>query len=394
MAMESPFLTYKIECPICKTVNEFESVRVGAYTEDGRDSDFRPTNIQWRFPRYQGHNPLLFFTATCENCFYTRELNNKFKEWKTDNHFRTYRLKRIKEQHLELLSTADSVIKQIADMIDTGRYPNESAILKLLLAIYDESLAERPNALDLGRFYLRVGWVFRDMESGEDAGTKMGKGMVGEVEQRHAQMHASLQTLANDVTAYMTTVDALVDSPQLAADVKAQLLSHRDNYTDQLAAVLDNVSNSQSRLAQLKEILDSYRLILTGAGVDGGSATVGDYASLEAFLMKLRDSWDGVVSNEREALQKAVRYYKAAFAEGRDISPGNQQIQASYLIAELSRRIGDHQTAREYFSSTIKTGQEFIYQNRNDQSRTVLARKIMELAIEQGRSNLAALKSK
>jgi len=37
------------------------------------------------------------------------------------------------------------------------------------------------------------------------------------------------------------------------------------------------------------------------------------------------------------------------------------------------------------FNSTIKHGQEYIYQNRKDSSRTALARKILELAIEQGR---------
>ena len=36
---DSPFLLVKIECPVCKTLNEFESVKVGAYIEGGRDSD-------------------------------------------------------------------------------------------------------------------------------------------------------------------------------------------------------------------------------------------------------------------------------------------------------------------------------------------------------------------
>ena len=49
---------------------------------------------------------------------------------------------------------------------------------------------------------------------------------------------------------------------------------------------------------------------------------------------------------------KFVEYYKKAFADGRNISPGNQQIQASYLIAELSRRIGDYDEAKQYFTST------------------------------------------
>ena len=111
MAKDSPFLLFKVECPICKTLNEFEMVRVGAYTEEGRDTDFCPLNVNWRFPKYQAYNPLVFFTATCSNCYYTRELTNSFKDWKNDNTFRTYRLKAVKDKHLEQLSTAGSVIK-------------------------------------------------------------------------------------------------------------------------------------------------------------------------------------------------------------------------------------------------------------------------------------------
>ena len=98
MPSETPFLTFKVECPVCKTINEFEQVKVGAFTETGRDTDFCPQDIQWRSPRYQAHNPLLYFTATCSNCFYTRELTNTYREWKTDNSFRTFKLKNIKSR--------------------------------------------------------------------------------------------------------------------------------------------------------------------------------------------------------------------------------------------------------------------------------------------------------
>lgn len=67
MATESPFLLFRVECPICKQLNEFETIRVGAYAEEGRDTDFCPANVKWRFPRYQGYNPLVFFIATCTN---------------------------------------------------------------------------------------------------------------------------------------------------------------------------------------------------------------------------------------------------------------------------------------------------------------------------------------
>ena len=152
MANESPFYLTRLECPICKTLNEFETVRVGAYVEKGRDTDFCPLKVEWRYPKYQSYNPLAYFTATCSNCYYTREFNNSYKEWKNDGNFRTYRLKTVKEKHLDQLATADSVIKKMGQGIDLAEYPSESAILKLHLAAFDELFAERPSQLDLGRF--------------------------------------------------------------------------------------------------------------------------------------------------------------------------------------------------------------------------------------------------
>ncbi len=131
---------------------------------------------------------------------------------------------------------------------------------------------------------------------------------------------------------------------------------------------------------------------LGGYGSDAGLA-FRQYPSFTDFLLNLKSEWDWTVTNEHEALKKAVEYYKAAFSGGRDIAPGNQQIQASYLIAELSRRIGDYDEARQYFNSTIRHGQEFIYKNRHDRTQTALARKILELAVEQGRTNMAAMQT-
>ena len=48
---------------------------------------------------------------------------------------------------------------------------------------------------------------------------------------------------------------------------------------------------------------------------------------------------------------------------------------------------------KEFFNKTIRTGQEFVHKHKQDKSRTALAKKILELAIEQGRENMAVLKA-
>ncbi|NMC44669.1 MAG: DUF2225 domain-containing protein [candidate division Zixibacteria bacterium] len=102
--------------------------------------------------------------------------------------------------------------------------------------------------------------------------------------------------------------------------------------------------------------------------------------------------WNGVPRDEFEARRFAAKYYKNAFETGKEISHGNQTLQAAYLIAELSRQTGDHDTARQYFNTTVKMGQEYINEIRGDRTRTALARKILELALAQGKRNLAEAK--
>ncbi|MBN1211691.1 MAG: DUF2225 domain-containing protein [candidate division Zixibacteria bacterium] len=392
MASDSPFILTKVECPICKTVNEFEVIKVGSYTEEGRDSDFCPQNIRWRSPRYQAYNPLLFFTAACSNCYYTRELTNQFKDWKNDNNFRTYRLKAIKQKHLEQFSNPDSVLNQMGKMLNNNRHPNETAVLKLHLTIFDELLAEHPGDLDLGRFYLRIGWVFRSMEKFEDPNRSLLNGLVYDLENKYRAIKSAAENVGSEIDAFTEELKTHFDAKQVPAEIKSDMLAYRERYEREVETLRGGLNNVNGNLDTLKELFDEYKVSVLGGEQDDEVKNIGCENTYLAFLQNMKQKWDGVVTNEMEALEKAVYYYKLAFANGRDILPGNQQIQASYLIAELSRRIGDYDEAKQYFTSTIKTGQEFIYQNRNNQSRTVLARKILELAIEQGRANLKASK--
>ncbi len=393
MASDSPFFLTKVECPICKTINEYETVRMGAYVENRRDSDFCPQDITWRFPKYQGYNPLVFFVATCSNCFYARELNGSFRDWKNDHNFRTYRLKTIKEKHLDHLAVADSFVKRIGEAIDINRYPNKSAILKLLLAIFDEQLCEHHSKLDIGRFYLRIGWIFRHLEKGENPQMSFLKGLMLEIDTKYQMMKNAHRVFQDQVDAFSRHVDNHFDTDAIAANLKSLRYPYRDKFGAALAPLGETLKQLEEKLGVINHLLGEYKSITLGADGSGEQAAFGNYPSFNEFLFEVKKGWDAVVTNEREALEKAVRYYKEAFTEGHDILPGNQQIQAAYLIAELSRRIGDYDEARQYFNSTIRHGQEFIHKNRHEPTQTALARKILELAIEQGRSNIAAMKT-
>jgi uncharacterized protein (DUF2225 family) len=384
MAMDSPLYLTRVECPVCGAINEFETIRVGAYTEGERQTDFCPSVIKWRNPKYQKYHPLLFFTAACSNCFYTREFNNKFKEWGKDNNFRTYRLKTTKEKHLTALTAPDSIIKLIGGVLDPEQYPNETAILKLLLAMYDELLCEHPSHLDLGRFYLRVAWLFRQCGAGtEETAGPSPHTYVDDVERA-----------VDDLTTWLAGLDRNIDYLN-----EAMIACNSHAAPEGEAPTFD----AEQTMARLREIADDCRLVTadlagTMTGMKKSAAETGaavfsgpfhEYGSFGEFLVALRQHWDGVPLTEMQAVREAIKHYISAFENGKEIGHGNQAIQAAYLIAELSRRSGDHDTARQYFNTTIKMGQEFINEIKGDRTRTALARKILELALAQGKKNLA-----
>ncbi len=231
MDNDSPFFNSRVECPICKTLNEYDTIKVGAYVESGRDTDFCPTGIKWRYPRYEGYSPLVFFIATCSNCCYSREFNNGFKEWQSDSHFRTYRLKTVKANHLEQLANADSVIKKLAEGLDPTRYPNESAIVKLLLAIYDEELSERPNFLDLGRWYLRTGWVFRHLVQSGNPSKGFLKGLLAEIKNQYNQLLSAVDSTKEISSVFRRHVSAHFESDKISAEIKSMMMHFKEQFS-------------------------------------------------------------------------------------------------------------------------------------------------------------------
>ncbi len=390
MTQESPFFLTKVECPICKTINEYETIKLGAYTERDRDTDFRPTDRTWRNPRYQAYDPLLYFTATCSNCLYTREFTQKYKDWKDDSYFKTYRLKVVKQKHLELLAGSDSVIKMIGQMLDSARYPSETAVLKLILAVIDENFNDKQNDLDLGRFYLRIGWLFRGMDEGIDPNEASLKGHLLDISKRLSGLRGTLEGFNTQIEQVKNVLQLHVNDDRFSNEVKSQLMPLKDKYDSELDDILATSKQLEKRLTDLNDVSGEN---LPAISKDSSGPGYCSYADFSDFLGELSRRTEGIPVNEKQALTYAVDYYKKAFKNGKDIGKGNQQIQASYLIAELSRRIGAFEQAKEYFNTTIRAGQEFVYRHRNDQSRTAMARKILELAIEQGRDNLSRVKN-
>jgi uncharacterized protein (DUF2225 family) len=399
MKVDSPFFMTKVECPICGRINDFENIKAGAYTETGRDADFCPKGRTWVNPEYQKINPLLYFMATCPNCFYTHEFNESFKEWKQDHSFVAFRLNLIRERHKKELKPEGNLINRLGQAQDPEGHPFESAVIKLLLGIYDEKITEKPNALDLGRYYLRIAWLYRENQEGRNNTRKMEKLNLTSLEETIRAFQSNFQNHEEKIHALEASVDACFGTQTGVMEMDRKKEQLKIKYLRGLDKIQEDLLSLQESLDELTDICAQSHNFYFGSEPEnikitptlfeeitpGGFLQEGEnHLTFVSFLSSLKDIWSEIPLNECEAMKLALKYYKQSYQEIRDITQENQKIQAAYLIAELSRRVGDYQEARSYFEEAKSTGQDFIRINRDEPNKIALAQKIVELATKQG----------
>lgn len=404
MRFNSPFFMTKVECPVCGQTNEFENIKAGAYTETERDTDFCPKGIIWANPEYQEIDPLLYFMATCPKCFYTHEFNQSFKEWKKDRFFVARRLSSIRERHKQELKQEGSVINRLGEALDPEGHPFESAVIKLLLGIYDETITAVFNALDVGRYYLRIAWLYRENQEEKDTAHKVDKLNLTSLEKSLKLLRSHFQNHDEEISDLLTSVEAYFRPQMGVAEIDQKREQLKTKYFKGLNKIKEDLSSLQESLDELTDICakkqnlsfgsESENIKTTGGLIPGESLYIGkNHLTFVSFLSSLKEIWPEIPLNECEAMKLALKYYKQSYQKVRDITQENQKIQAAYLIAELSRRVGDYQEAESYFEEAKRIGQDFIQRNQDDANKIALARKIVELAKKQGKLNLVQAES-
>jgi tetratricopeptide (TPR) repeat protein len=161
-----------------------------------------------------------------------------------------------------------------------------------------------------------------------------------------------------------------------------------DELTDMCARIHNSSHGSESENTKITSRI--FEGLVPAESLYGGE----NHLTFVSFLSSLKEIWPEIPLNEYEAMKMALKYYKQSYREDKDITHKNQKIQAAYLIAELSRRVGDYQEAENYFEKAKRTGQDFIQRNQDDPNKIALAQKIVELATKQGKVNLVQAESR
>lgn len=379
---DSPIALSRLTCPVCRTVNECETVRPGAYVEEGTDTDFRPLSRRWTNPRYQAVNPLLYFMATCPTCFYTREFNRASRESAADAEATSEQQKSLRLKHLATLADSTGVVRRLGSSLWSESFPIQTAISKLLLGILGEIQVENPSNYDLARWYLRAAWLFRE------AYPQGGQDLTSPSAQCRRDLERSLEEISADVTRLQGRV------AQVMQFLQAQPHAAKSHPEDEQGPLecRQRLGHLADLVAALnKEFADMRRTVLApsenfvGVETKNSREAFGDHASYTEFLRSLKLDCPHIPVNETEAMTFALSHYKLAFEAHGGLERGNGAMLTAYLIGELSRRLANYDDAERYLDMARMAAHVTIRENANDRPRAALARHLADLAERQSR---------
>jgi len=372
----------EVVCPLCQTANQFEVVDASSINESERDSDFSQKEIHWVDSSLDSIHPLLYYVAVCRNCYFACELTDRFINWQKHPSL-IQKINRLKPVHFEKLSEYDSSIKKLGEALNIEQFPNRSAIIKIHLAIIDELLNDDPDQHQLGRYYMRIGWLYRFIIATESDKTTKLKSKFSDIEKSYSEFNDNISKSKTDFESFSNQVNNHLDSDEITGKFN----SRKELQVDEISGSLNNLT---SLFEQLQEDLYDFDIKFSGYKntILGRSSTNPIFESnlsddgFSEFLSQIKSEDENIVLNEPEALEKAVKHFMNALDNSLKTF-GHRRLQVLYLTGELSRRVGDYETAKKYFNMTIGEGQKLISENIDDQPRLALPRKILELATEQ-----------
>ncbi|MCP4633567.1 MAG: DUF2225 domain-containing protein [candidate division Zixibacteria bacterium] len=384
MNSAKPLFFSKVTCPICGSENKYENISKGAFKSDSIDTDFMPLNIKWDSKNMEGINPLLYFVASCPKCYYSTEMNHKLKEWKKDIHFKNYKQKHLCEEHNRWLHEPGSPIQKIVGVLDAEKYPYETAILKLILSIFDESLNLHPSTLTLGRYYLRIGWIFRDMSIPNSSSRQNSRNLLlAEINEDYENINDILVSLNNSTKniAEFFRKNYKMIFPDMENGSPDDTTT---NYFNLLNDLLSSTDIAKDKLGQLGEMNGILSTMETETKTLSGNKYQ-DYPDFGTFLLSLKDILPETPVNENEALNSARTYYQKCAETGRELKSGYQSLQAFYLIGELARRVGLYDESRKYLNFVINEGRKYSNDRNNNTTEIEKVNSIVERAYNQNR---------
>jgi hypothetical protein len=165
---QNPFIAKDIFCPICLIPTRQARVKRHLYVEQALDIDRRTSGYIWKVKELEHIHPHLYFMWHCPHCRFTA--SSQIFEDPTSGQTLTLEQTRA---HYVRATREDPGVERVLSLLSTGVTPggpwdHQQAIRLHLLAIYVLNLVAKqtaaPDYLNLGRYSLRLAWLWRDLD--------------------------------------------------------------------------------------------------------------------------------------------------------------------------------------------------------------------------------------
>jgi len=165
---KTPFYFKSIACPMCGVITHNRMFKPKIYYERKVDIDKHVLTYGWSEPDFKDYHPQLYLFWHCSNCRYTAEKADFEKPGKDSwSNFRI--LKRAYQERLQVDRTAEKLVAWLAKGLNYDQMNYPISFKLHILGIYIQEILEKENrdTLKLGRYYLRTGWLMRELKEKE-----------------------------------------------------------------------------------------------------------------------------------------------------------------------------------------------------------------------------------
>ncbi len=156
---------YELVCPICETKNVYYRLKRDMVRPLDTEGDGHPMRYKWGQAGFDSIDPLQFFWGVCTKCRYTGDLGDAgFRQ--AERMIKEYRGALQGDGLRQLLvsvPTGKGVAQALGKRLDDKDILVQ-AVARFHLGIYSQCLRLDFSPGNLARFYLRIGWLFRDQE--------------------------------------------------------------------------------------------------------------------------------------------------------------------------------------------------------------------------------------
>jgi len=304
---QNPFLRATVVCPVCGMEHEQTKLKSHLFIEQGRDIDLKPLSILRKKKGLGNIHPAVFFMWHCPYCHYTAA-RSEYENPLQDSVVSPEKLKKA----IVLAYKNDPSIHQVFDLLTPKEYDENmthyNAVQLYLLAIYQMQLVDdfvNKEPINIGRYSLRLAWLFRDIESSE----KLKKKHTSDIQNltKNVQKYwrdvpfDEILALKMSIYFYEKTLTGTTTIKSDQAEVDLVLLISR------IYLKINELADARKYLERARELLRHFeerrKKLRRISDEDPKKPTIGEMSQMAADARKMRryiDEVQGLMDDKRQ----------------------------------------------------------------------------------------------